>query len=212
MTPKFSYLASPIRPQRQREIAALIFRWSFAGIIVLLSLACLIVALVFRNPAMPTVDGGQPEDLLRLETDLGHASKARANLVQPVLAIDEAEVNSYIRSRLAFSSKSETYPAATVLQDLKVKLDGDLVTLYAILTVRGKEMTFAVEGRLRSRDGYAEFDPTSAKIGALSIPHFMLDSAMKRLSGSAQMRENMRLPRDVSEIVTQGSRIALSLK
>lgn len=180
--------------------------------VAIVGIAVFIFGLIFHNTAPPPIVPGQPEDVRRLQAALRDIGSRRAKAIPAILEVDEAELNSFIRSNLAVNSKSTTNGAEAALRDVKVKLDGDLVTVYVACTVRGKDMTFVVEGRLHSTDGYAEFDATAAQIGALPIPSSTLRSAMEQMRKSPQMRENLRLPGDVSNISVKNSKIVLNFK
>jgi hypothetical protein len=199
-------------PGAVRGKALRVLWWFIGGLIAILGIGVVILALILYNPPPPLVLTGQPQDMQRLQAELREVESKRAKATPAVLQVDEAELNSYIHSHLALNSTSTASDADNVLRDVKIKLNGDVVTLYVAYSIRGKDMTFVLEGRLHSRDGYAEFDPVSAKIGVLPIPSSRLRSAMEQMRSSARMRENLRLPGDVSEITVKDGRIVVCFK
>jgi len=196
------------RPERSRSRR--VIRVSLFILGAAIGLVILGIALMFSNPAPPRVLAGMPGDVERLQSGFNQAAKRQENAAPYTVDIDEGELNSYIRSQLAARSGAQSDAAGTVLTDLEIKLDGDLAALYITLAVQGKKMSLMIEGRLHSSGGYAQFDPTRARVGALPIPTGTLRSAIEQqLRDSPQLQQTMRLPSNITGLTVKDSKIVL---
>jgi hypothetical protein len=98
------------------------------------------------------------------------------------------------------------------VKDVKVDMNGDVVTAYVIFDFHGKEMSLELDGHLRSENGYLRFEPISGKLGSLPLPQSTLDSAVEKLMASPENREKLRLPDDVSDIQIVDGHAVISYK
>ena len=80
----------------------------------------------------------------------------------------------------------------------QVKLDGDVARGQFLTQIAGKDVYVTLAGHLGSQDGYVTFDPTEFKIGELSIPISLVNSALQKKL--AEQREQLRLPPGVASL------------
>jgi len=189
--------------------------------------ALLLVVLLVTKKAPPPYVSSDPEAPQRLEAKL-RAAELAAHAGQPhTLALDEAEINSWLGSHLEMarvpgsapppaSSPPEAEPTLEEVQssvrDVKVDLAGDRVRAYVLFDYHGKDLTLLLEGRLRAENGYLRFEPTGGKLGELPLPQTVLDRATARLFDDPQNREKFRLPPEVRDVRIENGELKVSYR
>lgn len=203
------------KPRSAWRIAWRVVTWAtiVAGVVTLV--------LMFHKSAPPVVQA-DPAAAGRLEVKLLQAESAADTGAPPVLRVDEAELNSYLDSHLALDrgspapnpagSEPTVEEVQSSVRDVKVTLNGDLVHAYVVFDFHGKDLTLDLEGRLHAANGYLQFEPVSGKIGALPVPQSTLEAAVRRMMGSAENREKLRLPDDLSDLRIENGELIVAYK
>ncbi len=216
--------ARPAAPVAEREGPGAIVRFYRVFRWVVLAALLLVVLLVTKKAPPPSVSS-DPEAPQRLEAKL-RAAELAAQAGQPhTLALDEAEINSWLGSHLQMarepgsepqSSPPEAEPTLEEVQssvrDVKVDLVGDRVRAYVLFDYHGKDLTLLLEGRLRAENGYLRFEPTGGKLGELPLPQAALDRATTRLFNDPENREKLRLPPEVRDVRIENGELKVSYR
>jgi hypothetical protein len=86
------------------------------------------------------------------------------------------------------------------------------VQAYLVFDFHGKSMSLSVNGRVRTVEGYLQFEPTSGWLGSLPIPLAALSRAVGNAFSSPENREKLRLPEYVRDLVVEGGQIVVSYR
>jgi len=195
--------------------------------------AIVTLVLLFHKAPPPLVETS-PQAAARAEEKFEQVEKAVANGQPATLRMDETELNSYLVSHLALAGNGAPSPALagrvqgapngaiptpqeveqmrSNVRDVKVQLIDDRVKAYVVFDVHGKDMTLQLEGRLGAQNGYLHFEPLGGQIGSLPIPQSTLESAVQRLMNSAENREKLRLPSEISDLRIENGEVVASYK
>jgi hypothetical protein len=92
----------------------------------------------------------------------------------------------------------------------EVNLEGDVARGQFVTQIAGKDVYVTLAGHLGSRDGYVTFDPTEFKIGDLSIPVSLLNSALQKKL--AEQREQLKLPPGIASLRVVNSELVITQK
>ncbi len=93
-----------------------------------------------------------------------------------------------------------------------MNLVGDRMQLFMLANIRGKDLTFVLEGKVRTVNGYLDFDPISGKIGSLPIPKASLKRAMEEMLATPGGREAARLPRNLRNLQVENGKLVVVFK
>lgn len=96
------------------------------------------------------------------------------------------------------------------MQSYQVKFDGDIARGQFLTEIGGKDVYVTLAGHLGSQDGYVTFDPTEFKVGDLSIPVSLVNSALQKKL--AEEREQLRLPQGVASLRIENSELVITQK
>jgi hypothetical protein len=96
------------------------------------------------------------------------------------------------------------------IKGYQVKLEGDLARGQFLTQVAGKDVYVTLAGHLGSQDGYVTFDPTEFKIGDLSIPASLLNSALQKQL--EEQREQLKLPPGIGNLRVENSELVITQK
>jgi hypothetical protein len=118
----------------------------------------------------------------------------------------------------ADSAKPEgaTSPDATVgagavqVKGYQVKLEGDVAWGQFVTEIAGKDVYVTLAGHLGSQDGYVRFDPVEFKIGDLTIPVSLVNSALQKKL--AEQREQLKLPEGVASLRVENGQLVITQK
>lgn len=202
-------------------------RWSTYAVVVV----TLILAL-HKTPPPPVETN--PQAAARAEQKFEDAARAVANGQSAIMRVDETELNSYLSSHLELSGKEVAKPATPAEQpadsdgsaptakdvermrsnvrDFKIQLEDDRVKAYVLFDVHGKDMTLQLEGRLSAQNGYLNFQPVNGQIGSLPIPQSTLESAVRRLMGSPENREKLKLPQQIADLRIENGEVVATYR
>src|SRR5439155_10987829 len=96
------------------------------------------------------------------------------------------------------------------IKGYQVKLDGDVARGQFLTQLAGKDIYVTLAGRLGSQDGYVTFDPTESKVGDLSIPVSLVNSALQKKL--AEQRESLKLPEGVGSLRVENGELVITQK
>jgi hypothetical protein len=96
------------------------------------------------------------------------------------------------------------------VKDYQVKLEGDVARGQFLTQVAGKDIYVTLAGHLGSEDGYVTFDPTEFKVGDLSIPVSLVNSALQKKL--AEQKEQLKLPEGVASLRVQNGELVITQK
>lgn len=101
-------------------------------------------------------------------------------------------------------------PGEVQVTSYQVKLEGDVAHGQFLTQVAGKDIYVTLAGHLGSQDGYVTFDPTEFKVGDLSIPVSMVNSALQKKL--AEQKEQLKLPDGVSALRVENGELVITQK
>jgi len=211
-----------------------IFSW-FVLIVLILTLGLILK----KSPAPRVVTS--PAAAASAGQKLEAADRAAASGQSAQVQLDSTELNSYLAQnlQLAGSPQSSATSASTAgkpsrpvtmtpdvadadpqtvaeaesnVKDVKIALDGDVVTAYVIFNVHGADLSLELEGHLYTNGRYLRFEPVGGKIGSFPLPQSALDDAVQKMMSSPENREKLRLPDNVSNIEVEGGQVVVSYK
>jgi hypothetical protein len=92
----------------------------------------------------------------------------------------------------------------------EVKLEGDVARGQFVAQIAGKDVYVTLAGHLGSQDGYVTFDPTEFRVGDLSIPVSLVNSALQKKL--AEQRELLKLPQGIASMRVENSELVITQK
>ncbi|MGH9773622.1 MAG: hypothetical protein ACRD50_01595 [Candidatus Acidiferrales bacterium] len=181
---------------------------TWAGMVVLVYFIIQILRTV-PPPPMPS----QPDAAQSLAAKLRDSEAAAGRAHE--LALTAAEVNSFLRANLSLESGGDenANPAAgetkSNVREVEINFVGDLAQIYLVFDLHGKNLSIWMEGRLGVRDGYLDFAPVDGKLGSLTIPRAALGAGVTRMLASQRNREQLQLPREITEIHVENGKLVI---
>lgn len=203
--------------------------------------AVVALLMVFHKAPVPLIETN-PQAASRAEQKIADVEHAVTNGSSATLRMDQTELNSYLASHLDIappagqsatpattSDNSAANPTAglptpsgtsaeqieqvrSTVKDVKVQLIEDHVRAYVVFDFHGKDLTLQLEGRLGANNGYLRFAPTRGQLGSLPIPQSTLEAAVQRLMDSAENREKLKLPAEVSDLRIENGEIVATYR
>ena len=199
--------------------------WAFRCLRWSTYLAALITLILILHKTSPPPVQVSPQAAARAEQKVEDVEQSVSRGEPATLRLNEAELNSYLASRLnpaapgpeasradpdseapspaspaEFPSGADVEQMRSNVKDVKVQMEGDRVKAYVVFDIHGKDMTLQLVGKLGASDGYLRFEPVSGHIGSLPIPQSALETAVRQLMESPENREKLKLPSDVSDM------------
>ena len=101
-------------------------------------------------------------------------------------------------------------PGEVQLKSYAVKLEGDLARGQFVTQVAGKDLYVTLAGHLGSQDGYVTFDPTEFKVGEMTIPISLVNSALQKKL--AEQREQLKLPDGIASLRIENGELVITQK
>jgi len=101
-------------------------------------------------------------------------------------------------------------PGQVQVKDYQVKLDGNVARGQFLTEIAGKDIYVTLAGHLGSQDGYVTLEPTEFKIGELSIPVSLVNSALQKKL--AEQREQLRLPEGIAGLRIENGELVITQK
>ncbi len=191
---------------------------SIVSFVVLMSLL-LVLVLMLRKPR-PVAQNLSPQQVanqaLSFQTKVDELARAQVE-GQPApetrLTADEisaaiAQANPQVEAAI---TNLQAQPDARELPKVQgvptVSFEGDLMKGQFLTELAGRNVYVTVEGRLGSKDGYATFEPTSFKIGDLSVPVSLVNDALQKKLG--EQRDQLKLPDYISGIKVENGELVV---
>ena len=140
------------------------------------------------------------------------AAKANAaSFDQKLVRLDVAPPDSTKPVSTAPSSPDTAISQGQVqVKGYEVKLEGDVARGQFATQLAGKDVFVTLAGRLGSQDGYVTFEPTEFKIGELSIPVSLVNSALQKKL--IEQREQLKLPQGIASLRVENSELVITQK
>jgi uncharacterized protein YpmS len=101
-------------------------------------------------------------------------------------------------------------PGQVQVKDYQVKLDGNVARGQFLTEIAGKDIYVTLAAHLGSQDGYVTLDPTEFKIGDLSIPVSLVNSALQKKL--AEQREQLKLPEGIAGLRVENGELVITQK
>lgn len=202
------------RLRRERTAIPGRSKWRLAGVVIAGVLGAVLVVgligflLILHTPPPPVIQT-DPAAARRLQQELDKAQTAATSGTQAVVQADETELNSTLKEYLQASSATPTANDVAVVRDMKLKLSEDRMRLYVLANFRGKDLSFLLEGKLRTVNGYLDFEPISGKIGSLPIPKTSLKRAMEQMLATPASYQSMQLPRNLRDLHIENGKLVI---
>ena len=153
----------------------------------------------------PRSEGSTPTEV-RFSSDEVSAEMAQAVGAVPAAPPTAAKpVNSTPNSPDAVVA-----PGDVQVKDYQVKLEGDVAHGQFLTQIAGKDIYVTLAGHLGSQDGYVTFDPTEFKVGDLSIPVSLVNSALQKKL--AEQREQLKLPDGIASLRVENGELVITQK
>jgi hypothetical protein len=92
----------------------------------------------------------------------------------------------------------------------EVKLEGDVARGQFVTAIAGKDVYVTLAGHLGSQNGFVTFDPTEFKVGDLSIPVSLVNSALQKKL--VEQREQLKLPQGIASLRVENSELVITQK
>lgn len=191
-----------------------------------LSLTCTVgVLLLILRQAPPLSIQTDPQAADRVAEKMAQHQTAIVAGQSHSLALNEAELNHWMRDNLAIASAHQAQQAGisvptgheasvqevrSALKDVRMSLLGSQLRAYALFVLYGKEISLQLDGTIETRDGFIRLKPTAGKLGSLPIPSATLDRLVQQLFESPQNRETFQLPPEIKSIHIENSALIIS--
>lgn len=185
----------------------------FAGVLgAALTVVLVGLVLIFHSVPAPTVHIDRAA-AKRFADELQHAQSTAASGTAAIVRGDETELNSMLQPYLHAANDASSGKARPTVRDMKLSLNEDRVRIYALLSGVGpKDITLVFEGKMRTTNGYLEFDPISGKIGALPIPQASMRRALQQLAADPGNHQLLHLPDNLRDVQVADGKIVVTYK
>jgi len=108
------------------------------------------------------------------------------------------------------SADATVAPGDVQVKSYQVKLDGDVARGQFVTQVAGKDLYVTLAGHLGSQDGYVTFDPTEFKVGEMTIPISLVNSALQKKL--AEQRDQLKLPDGIASLRIENGALVITQK
>jgi hypothetical protein len=152
----------------------------------------------------PRAPGADPAEV-HFTSDEVSAEMAQSIGAAPPIEPTPQPVNS-----VPTSAEATVAPGGVKVKDYQVKLEGDVARGQFVTQVAGKELYVTLAGRLGSQDGFVTFDPTEFKVGDMSIPVSLVNSALQKKL--AEQRDQLKLPDGIASLRVENSELVITQK
>ncbi len=187
-------------------------KWAAIGLGGTVFVVVVLILILLFHTAAPPVVRVDPIAAERLEAEMRLAQSGAASEASRVVHVDEGAANAMLESYLAPARTRGSDNDQATVKDMKIKLTDDLVHVYVVLDVHGKELSLDIAGKLYTENGYAQFEPVEGHVGALPIPQAALVDAMRQKMASPDTRAMMRLPDYLSDVRVEGGKIVATFR
>ena len=151
----------------------------------------------------PRSEGGGPAEVHFTSDEVS------AEMAQSMGAVPPATALTPVSSTPA-SPYSTIGPGDVRVKDYQIKLEGDVAYGQFVTKIAGKDLYVTLAGHLGSQDGYVTFDPTEFKVGEMSIPVSLVNSALQKKL--AEEREHLKLPEGIGSLRVENGELVITQK
>ncbi len=153
----------------------------------------------------PRASGETPAEV-HFSSDEVSAEITQSTNPQAAVAAEPAKPVSSAPS----SPDSVVGPGEVQVNGYQVKLDGDVARGQFATQIAGKDVYVTLAGHLGSQDGYVTFEPTEFKVGDLSIPVSLVNSALQKKL--LEQREQLKLPQGIAGLRVENGELVITQK
>ncbi len=184
-----------------------ITRWIFLGTLGL------VLLLLLTKPAtpVPKVPAESHQQLAtQFEQKLEHLEQANTPGESGAREQFNAdEVNAGLDDMTANGGKS---PEPGNIKIVGVNFVGDEAVGQCIVNRFGKELYVTMTGHLSARNGYANIELTSVKIGRLSVPVALINPRLQQRLAEPEQRERLKLPDFIADLRVEDGKLVVVQK
>lgn len=146
------------------------------------------------------------DQLAHSQTNSGLDATNEVRLTADEISAAMAQANS------TGESSSVAQPSVPRVSDEPpvITLDGDVVKGQFASEIGGKRVYVTVAGHLGAKDGYATFDPTEFKVGDLTVPVSLVNSALQKKL--LEQRDQLKLPDFVGDLKIENGELVVKPK
>lgn len=184
-----------------------IVRWFVLGGCVL------IILLMLTKPERPAprVSGELQKQLsTEFATKLEHLADAKMNgATGESESFTAEEVNAGLEDMVA-NAQNAFGPGSADAADVRivaVNFVGNEAIGQFIVNRYGKDMYITMSGHLSARDGYANIEVTSAKIGNLSVPAALINPRLQKRLAEPEQHEKLKLPDFIADMRVEDGKL-----
>ena len=152
----------------------------------------------------PRTDSSTPEEV-RFSSD-----EVSAEMAESMNAAPAAPGAGEHAGAPPSSPDATVAPGEVQLKSYAVKLDGDVARGQFVTQVAGKDLYVTLAGHLGSQDGYVTFDPTEFKVGEMTIPISLVNSALQKKL--AEQRDQLKLPDGIASLRVENGELVITQK
>jgi hypothetical protein len=153
----------------------------------------------------PRADGSAPNEVHFTSDEVS------AEMAQSVGAVPATPpVASKPVSSAPASPDAVVAPGDVQVKGYQVKLEGDIARGQFLTHVAGKDIYVTLAGHLGSQDGYVTFAPTEFKVGDVSIPVSLVNSALQRRL--SEQKDQLKLPEGVGSLRVENGELVITQK
>lgn len=205
------------RLRRERTSIQVKSRWRVAVYILAGILSAVLVLgaiglLLILHTTPPPIIRTDPVAAQRLQEDLQKAQTAAESGTPDVVGADETELNSLLKQYFQPNAGKPSAENVAVVRDMKLNLTADRMRLYVLASFSGRDISLVLQGKLRTANGYLDFEPISGKIGSLPIPKASLKKAIEQALATPANQEFLRLPRNLRDLRIENGKLILVYK
>lgn len=182
---------------------------------VVLAILIIMILLAIQRPAQftaaPVPSETWKQQAANFQTKIDQLEQASSGGTHGgEIQLTSAEVNAALADSL---HKAPTADLGQVpIQEPQVSFEGDQVRGVFPTQIYGKDVYVTVAGRLGSQNGYATFDPTEFKVGDLTVPVSMVNSALQKKLADSANHEKLRLPDFISDVRVANGQLVVTQK
>lgn len=186
-----------------------IVRWIVLGSLVL------VIGLMITKPRPPAAP--VPVELRKqlssdFEQKLESLEQARASGESGSAAqFSPEEVNASLQDMTA-NAQQTMGPGSAEKADMKIVaidfVDDEAVGQF-IVNQYGKDIYVTMSAHLRAKDGYANLELTSAKIGNLSVPVSLINPRLQQRLAEPEQRERLKLPDFIADLRVEHGKLVI---
>ena len=173
----------------------------------------LVIVLMLSTPKRPAprIGGGLQKQLAeQFEQKLEHLEAAKQEGVHGQSETFSAEeVNAGLQDMTA---NADTMMGTGRADDVEVKIVGvnfigDEAVGQFIVPRFGRDIYITMSGHLSSRDGYANIELTSAKIGNLDVPVSLINPRLQQRLQEPSQKERLKLPEFIADMRVESGKL-----